>query len=256
MFNSKIDYHLHTDFSADSEIKLSELVQTAINNGYESIAITEHMHLLPQEIAVWGIPSMSKYKASIDVVRNQHPTLKIIYGIEIGDFQKVKQLADAIIEEAKFELILGAVHFVNTHTNISIPFDAPLNQQEVNDYYEQNLLLVETCDIDILAHLGVYKRYYKSLPDESQALSLIQKIFTTIIAKGIALEFNYSSFRKTYQSLLPEPAYLELYKAMGGVLVSIGSDSHRIEHFGDHLNLAQKAVDTYGFEIVQTRRSY
>jgi hypothetical protein len=52
----------------------------------------------------------------------------------------------------------------------------------------------------VLAHLGVYKRYYPEAPDESFALSLIKEVFRKMISKGIALELNFSAYRKPYKA--------------------------------------------------------
>ncbi|MCB5269199.1 MAG: hypothetical protein WCS58_05365, partial [Candidatus Cloacimonadaceae bacterium] len=38
--------------------------------------------------------------------------------------------------------------------------------------------------------------------------------------------------RKAYQSVIPEPQYIDLYRSLGGNLFSLGSDAHRIDHFG------------------------
>ena len=246
----KTDYHIHSDFSADSRIKLVDLIPLAAAKGYSAIAITEHLDLLPQELTIYGVPSLKKYKVRIEQLQKSYPAIKLIVGIEVGDFQAVKPFADSILQEMKFALVLGSVHFVRNHTNIAIPFRPELSAADVTDYYEQNLHLVETCAIDILAHLGVYKRYYAQQPVESHCQPIIRQIFQTLIQRGIALEINFSCFRKTYQSLLPELNYLQLYKQLGGRLVSIGSDSHTLEHFDDNYHYARQAITDFGFELI------
>lgn len=252
LITPKIDFHIHSDYSADSRIKLAELIPHAISLGYDAIAITEHLDLLPQEVTIFGMPPLQKYQARIVQLREQYPQIKIIFGIEVGDFQKVKDYADTILKSVKFDLILGSVHFVDNHINVAIPMKAPLTQAQVTEYYEQNLALVETCDIDILAHLGVYKRYYRDIPDESYCQPLINKILEAIIKRNIALELNFSAFRRTYQHLHPDPATLELYKKLGGKLVSIGSDSHKLDQIDDYYHKAKEAVDKYGFSLLTT----
>jgi histidinol-phosphatase (PHP family) len=246
----KTDFHLHTDFSADSQIKLRELVPHAIELGYSQIAITEHLDLLPNELVNWGIPSITKYKAAIDAMRKQYSQIRIIFGIEVGDFHRVKPFAQSILSEVPFDLILGSVHFLLDHTNVAMPMDQPLSKEQVREYYEQNLELVQTCDFDVLAHLGVYKRYYVEMPDESHCLPIVKQIFATIIEKNIALELNFSAFRRTYKFLHPDPPYLDLYKSMGGKLISIGSDSHKLDQIDDYYTVAKAAVDKYGFELL------
>jgi len=246
----KIDYHIHADFSKDSKIKLSELIPLAMKLGYSELAITEHLDLLPQEVTSLGIPSLDKYKEFIYQTRIRYPDIKIHFGVEVGDYQSVKDLAEPLVKKSDFDIVLGSVHFVNNRINVAIPIKGKLTATDIIDYYEQNLLLVETCDIDVLAHLGVYKRYFQSSPDETHCLLIIKKIFEVMIKKGIALEINFSCLRKTYKHLLPEDNYLLLYKNLCGKLVTIGSDSHTLEQFDDNYIFAIQAVKQYNFTLL------
>lgn len=229
----KCDYHLHGEFSADSHVCARELVEKAIRLGYTEIAFTEHLDLLPWEVAEWGIPAIARYKTQISRLQQEFPQLSILWGIEVGDYQLVRNYADCLLDLYRFDLVLGSVHFLSDRTNVSVPLTAPLSLAQRRDYYEQNLDLVSTCEIDVLAHLGVYKRYYPELVDESPFLSIIQEIFARMIARNIALEVNYSSLRKNYPSIIPEPLLLSLYHNLGGKLFTIGSDSHHINQFDD-----------------------
>jgi len=241
---AKYDYHLHGEFSADSRVTARELVLKAIGLGYQEIAFTEHLDLLPWEVAEWGIPAIAKYKASIRQLQQEFPQISILWGIEVGDYQLVRNYADCLLDLYHFDIVLGSVHFLSDHTNVSVPLPAPLTLAQRKDYYEQNLDLVSTCEIDVLAHLGVYKRYYHELVDESPFLSVIQEIFTRMIAKNIALEINYSSLRKTYPAVIPEPFLLSLYQKLGGTRFTIGSDSHHISHFDDFYHRVPPEIGT------------
>ncbi|HOH96698.1 MAG TPA: histidinol-phosphatase HisJ family protein [Candidatus Cloacimonadota bacterium] len=234
----KKDYHIHTKYSYDSCIDADTLLIDAIANGYSDIAITEHLDLLPQELSLYGLPSLNQYREYIRALQLKHPSIGLQMGIEIGDFHQVREFATNLISGFDFFPILGSVHFLSDHTNVAIPMPNKLTTHQVLDYYEQNLSLVSECDIDVLAHLGVYKRYYPEAPDESFALSLIKEVFRKMISKGIALELNFSAYRKPYKSILPDPGYLKLYSEMGGYLFTIGSDAHHIDHFDKHYHHA------------------
>jgi histidinol-phosphatase (PHP family) len=241
------DYHVHADFSPDSRIKLSELLPYAASMGFTEIAITEHLDLLPQEFDKFGTPSLLDYKEHIKNYQSMFPHIKLYCGIEVGDFQQVRQKAQSILNDMKFDIVLGSVHFVDNVINVAVPMPIPLSKRQVTEYYEQNLLLVETCDIDVLAHLGVYKRYYVTPPDESYCLPIISKILETIINRGIALEINYSAMRRSYKYLHPETEQLELYKKLGGKLITLGSDSHQTKQIGDYYQIAKQEADKFGF---------
>ncbi len=235
----KADYHLHTQYSWDSKLKAEDLINKAIELNYNLIAITEHLDLLPYELSRWGLPSFDKYVKHIASLKERHASapLRIICGIEVGDYHRVRDFARALLSELDLELTLGAVHFLGDNTNVAVPLAKPLSQTQIQDYYIQNLELVRACDIDVLAHLGVFKRYYRKAPDERACLPLIRDIFQTMIDRGIALEINFSGLRKPYGQTIPEPRYIDLYRALGGNLFTIGSDAHLLEHFDLHYDL-------------------
>jgi histidinol-phosphatase (PHP family) len=231
----KYDFHLHTEFSYDSFIKGRELLTRAMELKYDEIAITEHLDLLPQELSVWGLPSLTKYSAYVQALQKEFPDITLHCGIEIGDYHLVKDFAQSLISGFDLFPILGSVHFLSDHSNVAIPLPHPLDKDQITDYYKHNLQLVSTCEIDVLAHLGVYKRYYTQTPDESHAQELIKEIFRVMIARGIALEINFSALSKPYRCVVPEPRYIELYRELGGELFSLGSDAHRLQNFGSTL---------------------
>lgn len=229
----KADYHLHTEYSYDSKLKALDLINKAIRLNYDLIAITEHLDLFPYELSRWGLPSFSRYIKQMRTLQESYASspLRIVCGVEIGDFQRVKTFADDFLSELDFELKLGAVHFLSDHTNVAIPLKRTLSQADIEGYYRQNLSLVTNCDIMVLAHLGVHKRYLAQMPDESHCLGILKDIFQVMIARDIALELNFSALRKPYARIIPDPWQIELYSSLGGKRFSIGSDAHLLEHF-------------------------
>lgn len=246
------DFHLHTEFSYDSFIKGRELLIRALELNYNELAITEHLDLLPQELSVWGLPSLTKYSAYVHALQKEFPTLTLHCGIEIGDYHLVKDFAQELISGFDLFPILGSVHFLSDHSNVAIPLPHPLTKAQITDYYRHNLNLVSTCEIDVLAHLGVYKRYYTESVDEAHVEGLIREIFRVMIERDIALEINFSGLFKPYQSVIPEPRYIELYRAMGGELFSLGSDAHRLANFGSTL----QGLDLLGQHRRPTQHSH
>jgi histidinol-phosphatase (PHP family) len=229
----KIDYHIHTEYSYDSRLKADELINKAIILNYNAIAITEHLDLFPFELSRFGLPPFQKYIRHIQNMRDRYASspLRIIRGVEVGDFQRVKHFAGEFLAQLDLDLKLGAVHFLSDHTNVAVPMNKPLDATAIGDYYRQNLDLVSNCDIHVLAHLGVFKRYYTEAPDENHCQDILKDIFQTMIERDIALEINYSALRKPYGRVLPEPGQIELYRSLGGRLFSIGSDAHALSDF-------------------------
>lgn len=229
----KIDYHLHTEYSYDSKLKASDLIYKAIELNYQAIAITEHLDLYSYELTRFGLPSFARYIKQLASLKDQFASspLRIICGVEIGDFQRVSAYANEFLAQLDFELRLGAVHFLSDHTNVAVPLKRPLTASDHEDYYRQNLALVSACEIQVLAHLGVHKRYLTEQPDENHCRGLLADIFQVMIERRIALEINFSALRKPYGRVLPDLWQIDLYRSLGGRLFSIGSDAHLLEHF-------------------------
>lgn len=52
--------------------------------------------------------------------------------------------------------------------------------------------------------------------------------------------------------LLPSRDILELYKQMGGEIITVGSDAHRPERVGDRIDEAYDLLKDIGFNYVTT----
>ncbi len=94
---NKIDYHIHGSFSYDSHITYNQLIDKAINRHYSSIAFTEHLDLLPQELGVFGLKSLSNYINQISNLKSIYSKINILCGLEVGDYHQVKTMADSLV---------------------------------------------------------------------------------------------------------------------------------------------------------------
>ena len=96
-------------------------------------------------------------------------------------------------------------------------------------YFDDVLTMVETMDIDIMAHLTnpiVYpRRRLNKWIDVHPYAEKIDRILRTIIRKGIAMEVNTHSFMLD-GALSPDPWIIARYRELGGYLVTLGSDGH------------------------------
>ncbi len=244
----KIDYHLHGSFSADSNADYELMVIKAINRKYKEIAFTDHFDLIIPEIRRYGVPPYYEYVEKIAALKEKYQHLSILTGVEIGDYHRCHQFVDELFADIPPEIKIASVHALKNGDNISIPIKGNITQEQITDYYEQNLALVEYGNFDILGHLGVHKRYFINQPDESEQLPIIKNILSTIIAKDIALEVNLSGLSKPARDLIPSTNYLKMYQEMGGNLITIGSDAHTVEEFDNLIAVGIKKLREIGFK--------
>lgn len=247
----KKDYHIHSYFSKDSKLNPEELIKKAIELNYQEIAFTDHLEFLfPQ----WSFHEEYSYQEFYDFFTSLKAKyvskIKILRGIEVGEYQQTKAQVLDYFGDLKPDIILGSVHTLLPNRDISLPFDQPLSEKEIVAYYKENLKLVEDCHIDVLAHLGIFTRY---LPHNIKAgLPVCRDIFQVMKEKKIALEINYSGLRKSTKQIIPHFEVLELYASQGGSLISMASDTHQLSDFDDNYDQVIRILEQnkYGFIVV------
>lgn len=233
----KIDSHIHADFSSDSTIKMEELIEKAILCHYHFVAFTEHFDLLPREIVNYGILPLKKYKNRIENLREKYPQIHIAFGLEIGEPHRTKQLRELLFSDFKPDYVIGSLHLLKNEKNLSTPINFSLLESDIMLYYQEIVEMIDSGGFDTLGHLDIYKRELtQDFCIKSDFSDMIDLILKKLIDKNICLEINYSGFRAKINHFLPDLSVLKRYLDLGGELITIGSDSHRIDFFDKYFD--------------------
>jgi len=247
----KKDYHIHSYFSKDSKLQPEKLIKRAIELNYAKITFTDHLEFLFPQWSFHEEVSYQEYYDYFSALKVKYASrIEIVRGIEIGEYYKTISPVKDYFGDLRPDLILGSIHTLFPKKDISLPFDHPLSEAEITKYYKYNLELVEKCDIDILAHLGIFARFLKH--DIKAGLPVCRDIFQVMIEKKIALEINFSGLRKSTKQFIPHFEVLDKYAIEGGKLISIGSDTHQITDFDDNYDEVIMLLEErgYPFEII------
>lgn len=231
---SLFDMHVHTDDSPDADIPAHELVAQGLNMNLAGIGFVAHVDLDPEDYCYGGFKENS-YNRSIDLARKKSGNrFLVLKGIEAGELHIYEEQVKEIVDYSEYDFITGAIHSVegagmvlgeSAYGNAD-PFEI------VERYYTETLQMVEEADMDILAHMGLFRRglALAGLEHDFNELELwpdiIRCILETIIDRNIALELNTSGLRRKENITYPTPQILELYQRIGGELITIGSDTH------------------------------
>ena len=78
----------------------------------------------------------------------------------------------------------------------------------------------------------------------------IVEILKEVIKQGKGIEINYSGLRQKIADTLPSYDIVKLYKSMGGINITVGSDAHRLYAIGDHTKEAMNILETVGFNYI------
>lgn len=263
------DYHVHTEFSDDSDYPLDTVCRDAIARGLDEICITDHVD--------YGVkPDVDEYREDPSLARLEdgHPVLNVDYnryvpaimqarehfagrlevrcgmefGVQTHTEGRFRALFDRMEDSLDFTIL--SIHQVGDREFWTGDFQQGRTQDEYNTaYYEEMLRVIETFDQwSVLGHLDLIKRYDPAgIWPHAKSAELVREILVRAIEKGKGIELNTSSFRYGLPDLQPCTEILKMYRELGGRILTIGSDSHKPEHLGAHIPEVRERLRDMGY---------
>ncbi len=160
-----------------------------------------------------------------------------------------------VLHNKELDFILGSVHNIEEVKLRTFMSDKE-NEAAYRRYFEEVYSLVSSADIDVLAHLDLMKRYAMEAKGNysfTHFQDMLQAILQKAIERGIGIEINTSGLSNgKVGEAFPALDVLKLYKNLGGEILTIGSDSHRADTVGSHLDDALEMAKQAGFRYVYT----
>lgn len=248
------DLHTHTVYSFDGKAFPKKLCASAEEKGLLGLAITEHYDFfLNNEYIYYDCFAKERNNSFEHLASLYSNRLKIWKGIELGQPHYDIKRYQKVLSREKFDIIIGSIH--NTRDGVSI-FDRHYNNQKECDqlfeaYFAEMREMCEKCDFDVLGHLDYPIRVMGSCFERDTSLidyrHMIIPVLELCVQKGIALEINTAGMRKWLG--IPGPALwvLKEYKALGGKMITIGSDAHIDRHCAWGFKQAAELAHGAGF---------
>ena len=247
------DYHMHSTFSEDGASSPEKMCLQAIKLGLPEIGFSEHLDVGPYEKNPHFFQPEPWY-AELERLRDLFAGKLIIRaGIEIAEPHLYPQPACEVLRRTPFDYVLGSVHFVGPNFIFDEAYFRTHPADNVyQEYFAEVEKLLQTADLDILAHLDVPVRTAKPIIgyDPTRYKDQIRRILSIVIDRNLALDVNTAGLRKAAQNLMPDPLILKWYAGMGGKHITLGSDAHTASQVGLHLDLALEAVHAAGITHV------
>lgn len=242
------DYHLHSSYSDDSSTPMEEMVRRAISSGLDEICFTEHVD---HGVAAVQSCDYAAYFAGLAAMRERYgDRIAIRAGIEFGVQVHTLPLYEADFARWPFDFVILSCHQVDNQEFWRGDFQRGKTQEAYQTAYYREILesIRRYKHYSVLGHLDVIKRYDPAgaYPDE-KILPLAEAIMRQAIADGRGIEVNTSSFRYGLQDLTPSRRLLELYRDLGGAILTIGSDAHDPAHVADHIPQVRQTLRELGF---------
>lgn len=232
------DMHVHTSDSPDAEISAEELAGLGMEEGLGAIGFVAHLDMNPADYCCNSLDPAEYRKSLSEASRRAGDRLTVLKGLEVGEPHRFGKQAGELVDYSDYDFIVGALHYLDNDRLVlgGDIFKKGDHLAVVEEYYRETLSMVETAEMDILAHMGLFRRGLAmagldtSLDETELWPRTVQRILETLIARGIALELNTSGLRRAEKVTYPTPRVLELYGELGGKLVTLGSDTHRRSH--------------------------
>ncbi|NMA86840.1 MAG: histidinol-phosphatase HisJ family protein [Tissierellia bacterium] len=259
------DFHLHSDFSMDCKYLMEEMVRAGIDKNLKSICFTDHIDYEVGKDKIDMDFRPQDYFSKIKKVKYKHmKDIEVLAGVEIGMQPHLANRYNELIENNPFDFVIMSIHSIyekdihfDNFTYGKVPLDA------IMEYYKYMYECILNFDnFDVLGHIDYIDRYFEDfsmVPDFKEYSFMVEKILKLIIENGKGLEINTAGKRYGLDYNHPKIEILELYRDLGGEIITIGSDAHKPGDIGSDYRLAEKILKEIGFKyiyIFKERRKY
>lgn len=226
------DYHVHSEFSGDSDQNLEQLIQYAIKIGLQEIAITDHAEYGVENLPESFILPFSKYVKRIQEIQEKYQKeIKIRLGVEVGMYEKFTSYFQEQINAYPFDFIIGSNHSIEGQDIAFSSIFMGKEKQEVQEIYFETLWnnIQKFHDFSVVGHLDFVTRYggnkFRGL-NLRENWDRIQSILSYLIQNEKGIEINTSGFRYGEERFYPLPEIVKEYRRLGGEIITLGSDAH------------------------------
>jgi histidinol-phosphatase (PHP family) len=240
----RIDMHVHTEFSVDSDAKMEKYLEVAVNKHVSGICFTDHVDNNKNDYG-YKYYKKDRYFKKIDEMK-KNDLCMILSGIEFSEPHLYKRQFEELCQEP-YDFIIGSVHWIGD----MFPSKEVRERYSASDFYtmywNEVLRTVEMGGFQCLGHIDFPKRYYGVTLYEEEKM---RRIFTTMLQRDIVLEINSSSIRKGLPDSMPGMELLQLYKECGGCYVTLGSDAHIEDDLAADFDQVEELLRQAGLEAV------
>lgn len=238
----KADYHVHSNFSGDSDSPMEAMIEQGIALGLERICFTDHMdYEYPEQYLEHGCIfefQVEDYFKKIEQLQKIYASqIKILSGIELGVKPNLAEQLNNLVERYPFDFVIASSHLLDNYDPYYPDYWNSISNNAdfaIKRYFESIIENVQAfSNFDVYGHLDYIVRY---IPDKSfvyepeKYTEIIDRLLSTIIKAGKGIEVNTAGLKYGLPFSHPKEYLLTRYFALGGKYITIGSDGHKPEH--------------------------
>ncbi len=258
------DYHVHSDFSSDSQTPMEQMIEKAVELGLKRLCFTDHMDFDYPAVGDYNFEfDPDEYVNKLMKLKKQYETqLLLLTGIELGLQPHLAGRLNRLTSSYPFDFIIGSSHVVD-RVDPYYPeyWDNKSKDQGIQRYFET---IIENCKVfqgfHVYGHIDYIIRYVPDRLNDNYKLGkkadysyqdytdLLDEVLKTMIASGKGIEINTAGLKYRLGFPHPKKEIIMRYKELGGELITIGSDAHRPEHLCYDFQLLPELLKHMGFQ--------
>ena len=249
------DTHMHSKFSTDSVMDVLDACETALRQGLDGIAFTDHLDIdYPDADESFNI-DFNRYFTEISAVKARYKgRLNVLRAIEVGIQPHVIEESLKIVKSFLFDYVIASVHVIDGVD----PYAHDVyykDKSKLDAYYrylkEIYFAITHFATFDMVGHFEYIIRY-AHYADRSiryaDHTDVFDAILKELIKQGRGFEVNTGTYRDPEATVEYDTAVLKRYRELGGELVCLGSDAHRTEQIGLRFDYFAEIIRNAGFK--------
>ena len=256
------DAHVHTSYSRnDCKQPMDGYLDLLRSGKAIGFGFADHLHP-PREALTQRYPSIAAYTFdgngyTTDILAAKDEGLNVHAGIEITYDHIWDDVCTRRALDNDYDYRIASIHSMdglwitrNYWQNVE---PGTVFLDIVNRYYDAILHALEVPWADVVAHIGVYRRF---LPDAHPLMVYANDLIARRedeVAKACALsdkiiEVNTSGLFKPGACTMPNDVFLTHYKKYGGEKLYLSSDAHDVQNANQGFARAAQRLQELGFD--------
>lgn len=253
------DYHVHSDFSADSDAPMREMIECAIDLGLKRLCFTDHMDFeFPKEYKLCFEFNVDSYFDAISKLQETYKNqITILKGIELGLKPNLSQPLEKLLTDYPFDFVIGSSHLVENKDPYFPAFWEKQSVQAGIEKYFQSIIqnMEEFTNFDVYGHIDYIVRYIPRELFSPECNSnnfydmfheLLDLVLLSLIKAGKAIEINTAGYKYGLSHPNPTEAIIKRYFQLGGSYITIGSDAHSPQHLAYDFHRVETVLKELG----------
>lgn len=251
------DCHLHSSFSGDSDTPMETMISEGISKGLTTMCFTEHNDFdypdMPEASGSCFLLNADSYLYELIQCREKYADkIRILFGVELGLQPGVMRKNAIFAKSHEYDFIIGSSHLCHGQDPYYPSFYEGRTEEEAYNEYFVSIVenIKKFSNFDVYGHIDYVVRYG---PNQDRNYTYekyrepIDNILKLLIENGKGLEINTGGIKSGLRELHPCLDIVKRYAALGGEIITIGSDAHSPKHIAAHFDRAAEYLQECGF---------